>query len=209
MSIFLFFCLIVVALAQPDSPIGSRPVIATPTTPVNTKAALEDLPTGLELIFTNYTISKNVTAPPPECTTITASKINDCGAGSLTSKPCCYMIPVRGGSPICYPIDSSAYMASVLPFDINGTNYYANCDTRIKRMLDSCGKLLPTQVADCTSFSLWDNSCCLFKSGGENHCFWFGSVAPLKLNSTQINCESIYIKYYSILFIILIGFLIL
>ena len=81
------------------------------------------------------------------------------------------------------------------------SQYHPNQDSVSSQInFISCGKLKPSKKSQCTKYSQITNSCCFFKSGGGQACFYIGKkyTGPHKKmdmnGDVSFECSSMFLK---------------
>jgi hypothetical protein len=184
--------------SQPSSPIGSRPVLPTPTTPINTEALAADL--GTPSPFTKTTEQNTTIA---NCQSKIPRAPEDCTNLSSPNQFCCYMYPSSGGSAFCHNIGSEEMDPFLSKYEVNGFVYSVECGVNSARSTIPFGSASPDKAADCSTHSIINNSCCNYKQGNVSYCFWLGSIGRGKI-TPNVNCNSDMIKLNNVLIIFVI-----
>ncbi len=166
---------------------------------------------AINLINTQSNISTDY-----QCSSTKPTTATDCHSNNTSpSDFCCYLSGVQlfANTKLCLNIPKDSYNGDS-QYNYNGVTYNISCPnsgSSSKTILKSCGPSDATGSMDCSTGSSFVNSCCYnsLKDLSPVGCYSLGSKfeGKTKWAGLELECNSKYITFSSVLIIILISIL--
>ena len=132
----------------------------------------------------------------------------DCLKHSTSNERCCFSNSNSNSSckllkfeEVSKNVDYDCGAKDLVYQEYDFSQYHPNQDSVSSQInFISCGKLKPSKKSQCTKYSQITNSCCFFRSGGGQACFYIGKkyTGPHKKmymnGDVSFECSSMFLK---------------